>query len=305
MKDVGTMYAFIFFIILLQNNCFLFSQPAHGKKNNVTLLNVLESRNSFISYVMINGTRYVVKQKKDETKQLAIIRDALAAYIAQDLCIAHSAKIISSKENFPGKQHNTSPGIIFSMAVGDMVSAQPTSKYFNLCLKQRKFDGGLLCNRWLTETIIHQITWHWQLPIIIGLDLFLCNTDRHGGNLFYDPQTDSFCAIDMDNIFRRNLPALAYKKLKMMIYNKKKFTREEIVALISVRDTIQFLLNRFSSKNIIVQLHSFIRQADYPQEIVHGEKMIKKIIRHETMIVESRTSLYKLIKILNKIITSS
>src|SRR4030095_6477207 len=301
---VGAMYAFIVVIIVLNSTSFMLSHQNYKKKKNITLINTVESKNSFISYVIIDNAVYLVKQKKDETKLLSIVRDAFAAYIAQDLCIAHSAKIISSKESFPGKKYARSPGVILSIAAGATVRSQQNSKYHNLCLKQRKPDGDLLPNRWLTETIIHTITWHKQLPVIIGLDLFICNTDRHGGNLFYDPKTDSFCAIDMDNIFRRDLPALAYKKLKLMIYNKKQFTREEIEALISVRNTIQFLLYSHSPKDLIVKLHSFIKDADYPQTVLRSEKMIKKIVRHEAIIMQSRRSLYKLIKILNEIIVN-
>jgi len=303
-EGVSTMYAFIIVIIALNSTFFVIPNHHYKKKKNIILINTVESKNSFISYVIIDGTICIVKQKKDETKLLSIVRDALAAYIAQDLCVAHSAKIIPSKENFPGKKYVKSPGVILSLAAGATVRSQPESKYHNLCLKQRKPDGDLLPNRWLTETIIHQITWHKQLPVIIGLDLFIGNTDRHGGNLFYDPKTDSFCAIDMDNIFRRDLPALAYKKLKLMIHNKKKFTREEIAALISVRNTILFLLDSYSTKDIIAKLHFFIKEVDFPQAVLRSEKMIKKITRHETMIMQSRRSLYKLIKILNEIVVN-
>ena len=61
-----------------------------------------------------------------------------------------------------------------------------------------------MANGELTIVIIYRMTWHVQLPIIVALDLFICNTDRHRGNLFYDAVTDTFCAIDMDDIFRCN-----------------------------------------------------------------------------------------------------
>lgn len=197
-----------------------------------------------------------------------------------------------------------SPGAILTIAPGATIRDQPESRYYNLCLKQRTIDGDLLPHRWLTEQIIHQITWHKQLPIIIGLDLFICNTDRHGGNLFYDLHTDSFCAIDMDNIFRRDLPALACAKLQVMINHQKQFTHEEIEALKGVRDTIQFLLDRYTSKQLIAQLHFFIKQAGFSKRILRAEKMAKKIARHEATIRESRASAHKLIQLLNKIINN-
>jgi hypothetical protein len=282
----------------------LCSNKIYTGTENVSVVDTSHSRNSFISYVLINGLMYIFKQKKDPSKQFSVVRDALAAYIAQDLSIAHSVEIVSLKKDFPAKIHAMSPGAILTIARGATVRDQPESRYYNLSLKQRNLNGDLLPHRWLTEQIIYQITWHKQLPIIIGLDLFLCNTDRHGGNLFYDPQTDSFCAIDMDNIFRRDLPALACAKLQAMIANKKQFTQEEIEALTSVRDTIQFLLDRYTAKHLIAQLHVFIKQAGFKKKLLRTEKMTKKIARHEATIKESRASAYKLIGLLNKIINN-
>lgn len=303
-KDFGSMRIIIAIIIFFNSTLFIVSGHKHKKKKNITLINSVDSVNSFISYVMFDGNRYIFKQKKDITKQFSVVRDALAAYIAHDLNIAHSVEIISSKIFFSGKNHAMAPGVLLTIAAGDIIRNQPESKYFYLCLKQRNVDGDLLPHRWLTETIINQITWHKQLPVIIGLDLFLCNTDRHGGNLFYDSATDSFCAIDMDTIFRRDLPALACAKLRTMIDGGKQFTYEEIEALKIVRDTIQFLLDRYSARKLIKKLYFFIKQAEFSKKFLYTEKMAKKIARHEAIIIQSRVSAYELIIVLNKIINN-
>ena len=287
--------------------CCVFSNVSAKKiytgKETVSLIKTIESTNSFISYVMINGSFYIIKQKKNAERQFSVVRDALAAYIAKDLGIAHKVEIISPTENCSGKIYSMRPGALLTIARGAIISSQQESKYYNLCLKQRTVSDDLLPHRWLNEKIIYQITWHKQLPIIIGLDLFICNTDRHGGNLFYDPDTDSFCAIDMDNIFRRDLPALACEKLNIMIKERKSFTREEIEALISVRNTIQFLLDKYPPKRLIEQLHLFIKQAGFEEGgTLYTEKIARKIARHERVIIESRASALRLIEILNKII---
>src|SRR5580698_1201620 len=63
-----------------------------------------ESPNAFINYVVINGARYIVKQKKSCSQTIAsVFRDALASYIAQNLKIAHSVEIISPEHDIPGK----------------------------------------------------------------------------------------------------------------------------------------------------------------------------------------------------------
>ncbi|HLJ30815.1 MAG TPA: hypothetical protein VKU36_00105, partial [Candidatus Babeliales bacterium] len=83
---------------------FLFSkvsQDIYTGIEDVTVISTLETKNCFISYVMINGKTYLLKQKKDFKKQLAVIRDALAAYVAAELRIAHRVEIIDPTVKFP------------------------------------------------------------------------------------------------------------------------------------------------------------------------------------------------------------
>lgn len=273
----------------------------HYSYKDIVLVSGFESKNSFISYITIDGAMYLLKQKKTPSKQFSVVRDAFAAWIAEDLHIAHSVEIIPPG-NFSGKNNAYWPATLHTIARGKTIRDQPESKFYNLYLKQRLVHEGLT-NRWLTEKIIYQMTWHIQLPIIIGLDLFICNTDRHKANIFYDPETDTFCAIDMDNIFRRDLPALAIEKLKLMIKNHKQFTKEEIEALASMRDTIKFLLDKHSVKQLINKLHFFVKQAGFTSNSrLYTEKITKKLARHERTIIQIRASAYKLISLLNTII---
>lgn len=295
---------FGFFLITISSS--MLCKIYYTGKENVILTGGFESKNSFISYVTINGSHYIVKQKKKSTKKIAFVRDALAAYIAQDLGVAHEVQIVSAIDDIAGKMYRDVPATLHTRADGKMVSDLRGNKYFDLALKQRSPEEDPLANRWLTETIIHQMTWHKQLPIIIALDLFISNTDRHRGNLFYDEKTDRFCAIDMDNIYRRDLPALACEKLDLMVnVYQKKFTQEEIKALKSVRDTLQLLLKKHAPAKTIAQLHLFAKQAGYSNmEIMNGKNKSKKIASHEEMIVQSYMSAQKLVVVLDKIINS-
>jgi hypothetical protein len=284
----------------------LFTKMYYTGKENVILTGSFESKNSFISYVNINESPYIVKQKKDATKQIALVRDALAAYIAQDLGIAHSVQIISAQDYIQGKKYRNLPAALLTLASGKMIQDLHDNRYGELCLKQRFPACNSSPGRWLTETIIYQMTWHWQLPLIIALDLFLSNPDRHRGNFFYDQTTDRFCLIDMDNIFRWDLPTLARKKLDIMVnVDKKKFSRKEIKALIKVRDTLTLLLKKYTPDKIIAHLHLFAQQVGYSDDdIINNKKIAKKIASHEKMIVKSRASTHELIKVLDKIINS-
>lgn len=267
-----------------------------------------ESKNSFISYVVVKGKRCIVKQKKQCTQTIiSVIRDALAAYIAKDLKVAHSVDIIAPDDDISGKVYDHCPASLLSIAAGKIIRhLGENHKYFRLSLQQRNpmnIDVKIL-NRWLDETIISHITWHKQLPIIIALDLFICNTDRHRGNLFYDDITDSFCAIDMDNIYRRNLPEYACQNLEKMIYvDNKKFRKKEKRALKKMKKTLEFLLQNYTPDIIIAQLYRFAQQAGY---VDNGSKInkgiAKKIERHKGIITESYDSTRKLISILDDII---
>jgi hypothetical protein len=293
----------IFFSILF---CSIQAKNYHSYKDVVLLINDFESSNSFISYVTIDGLPYIVKQKKDPGKQISVVRDAFAAWIAKDLKIAHSVTIIPANQEFYGKKNRDNAAVLLTIAPGKTLKNQPESKYYKLSLKQRLPDTMLSAHRWLTETIIYQMTWHPQLPVIIGLDIFLCNTDRHKSNLFYDNVTDTFCAIDMDNIFRRNLPELALGKLKRMVEYNKQFTPEEIKALTIMRDTITFLMGKYSVKKLTHKLDTFVQQAAFAHNgPVSRLKIVKKVAHHKRIIAESRVSAQALALLLTKIINQS
>ena len=290
----------------------LFSPCMIGAKikqalEKVTVTGTLESSNSFISYVTIAGQHYVIKQKTNQEKQIiAAMREALASYIAKDLKIAQSVEIIPAHENVLGKKYPSSSATLHTLAPGKIVSALRGHKYYLLCLKQRDPQGKKITGKWLTETIINQITWHKHIALIIALDLFICNTDRNRRNLFYDPATDSFCAIDMENIYRRNVAQMACKKLREMInVHHKKFTRAEIEALKIVKNTLQFLSKKYPPADIIAHIDLYAARAGYINDgSLLGDKVTKKIERHKQMVAECYESVQKLIKMLTEIITT-
>ncbi len=297
----------MFYVIVLLSNAAMFSSPHISENRTVFLEGGFESPNAFISYIVMDAVRYIVKQKKECQKTvISVIRDALAAYVAKELGVAHSVEIIAPDDDVPGKIYNHCPATLLSIAPGKTVrSLGEGHKYFQLSLQQRNLNNldEKVLNRWLDENIISQMTWHKQLPIIIALDLFICNSDRHRGNLFYDEQTDKFCAIDMDNIYRRNLPEFAYQNLKKMRSDHKKFSKKERKALKKMKKTLELLLQNYNPDQIIAHLYQCAQQAGYVDDdskVNHG--VTKKIELHKDIIVQSYHSTYKLISILNDII---
>src|SRR5258708_38592518 len=108
-----SMMNFFIFIMISFNS--MFCVPCrynYRKKKNIILINTVESNNSFISYIIFNGNKYIFKQKKYSSKQFSVVRDALAAYIAHDLAIAHSVEIVASKTLFTVIKRIVCPGVV-------------------------------------------------------------------------------------------------------------------------------------------------------------------------------------------------
>src|SRR5438128_5836587 len=82
---------------------------------DVFVFNNQETTRSFISYVTIDGINYLIKQKKSLSKQFLVVRDALAAWIAEDLGIAHSVYIVPSHKKLPGKKNMVWPAVLLTI----------------------------------------------------------------------------------------------------------------------------------------------------------------------------------------------
>jgi hypothetical protein len=262
-----------------------------------------ESKNCFISYVNIKDEKYIVKQKKRFKHQLAVVREALAAYIAQDLDIAPLILVISSDRDIAGKINAMWPATLQEIAPGTMLRSLVNSKYYALSLKQICDNHESLAEKGLTEKIINHMSWHWQLAIMVALDLFIANGDRHCGNIFYDHKTDTFTAIDMDTTFNCDLCLLAYNNLEIMLRDGKKFSKAEIRALKSMRDTLEFLAQKYKSDDLIAKMYEFARQAG----LIRGDKFCSNFAQHKLLLFEltitsTGISVYQLIALLDTII---
>ncbi len=235
----------------------VYSKTIYTGKEDVSLINTIETKHCFVSYVLINGKTYLLKQKKDYKKQLAV----------------------------------------------ETVRKQSKCRYNALRLRQWVPDQSLN-ERGLTKTIIEYMTWHRQLPIIIALDLFTGNGDRHCGNLCYDPNTDRFCAIDMDDTFNKDLCELAYKNLKQMIQKEHVvFNVEEIRALTHMRNILRFLVQKHNPNVLTQKLRFFARKAGFIQgSELYDVRIERKLVSYEKMIIKTHKSAYQLIALLDKII---
>ena len=302
--DVMIIRSYCFFIVLfLSISPILFAKvPNDFKKEQITLVKTIETRNCFVSYVIIDGKDYIIKQKKDPKKQFAVVKDALAAWMAELLDIAHNVGVISYQKDMVGKVKKSFPATIHTIAPGDTVRAQKECKYNAIRLRQFWANAKKYEDKGLTKAIISYMTWHDQLPIIVALDLVIGNSDRHCGNLCYDPQTDTFCAIDMDDTFNKDLCGFACKKIAS-IFKNEKFTLEELKALSALRDTLALFVKKYKPKKIIAKLHFFSKIAGFvPGNKIYTSTIEKKIKLYEKMIAKTYVSAQKLIKLIDTIV---
>ncbi len=214
----------------------------------------------YISFVEIDGILYLVKQKRQQGHLLAVVHDALAAYIAQSLGddIAHKVMIIPAFHKFPGKIYDDWPATIHTLAVGATLKNK-RSPYKKMNIKQacQGFRRDMI--PWMAK--------HRQLIIIMALDIFLCNHDRHRGNLFYNAKTDSFCAIDMDCLYKYSLGLYAHQNVKRMAENDLfPLTIQETFALLELRNTLQFLVDRHSPQEMLSIFDDLVKQAGLTQD---------------------------------------
>ncbi len=145
---------------------------------------------------------------------------------------------------------------------------------------------------------------HITLIKIVALDTFVCNHDRHRGNLFYDSTRNIFCAIDMDSSYKYNLCAMACQKLMEMIKDKKlKLRGKELYALIEYKKYLNFLIKTFRPEGIMDMYDYFATKAGF----VEGSPLYTSTVRGElvsnkTMIMQSYEDAKKLVGIVDNLI---
>ena len=283
------------------------SVPIHAWFTDVDIDNVqaeliktLEMRFCYISFVRINGKEYIVKQKKSDCfrKIVSVVRDTITAHIAEDFGIAHRVAIIPAGKKFSGKPRTDWPATLHTIAPGKMIKAQD-SRYNGMNIKQANIGFRRDMLLWMMK--------HPVLVKIVAMDTFLCNHDRHRGNLFYQQRTDSFCAIDMDSAFKYNLCALACKNFTAMLRDKRvRLTRREIDVLKQYKQYLEFLIDGHRSEDTLELYNFFVEQAGFvPGSPLYTQKIALEIERNRRMIKESYKDVLRLIPILENLIKTS
>lgn len=249
----------------------------------------------YISFVTINGVQYLVKQKRKQGFLLSAVFDALGSHIAESLDekLAHKVIIIPALKSFVGKRYIQLPATLHTLALGKSVKKQ-WGPYRKMNMKRYLNDFSRDIIRWMAK--------HPQLAHVVALDIFLCNHDRHRGNLFYNPRTDSFCAIDMDGLFKFCLATTACQSLKSMAaHGLFPLTTDEALALLTLRNTLEFLVNAYNPDDMIALFDNFIKEAGL-DFFSHIEALQLEMSQTRSMIKRNYGEVKELIVVLDDIV---
>jgi len=251
----------------------------------------------YISFVKINGTKYLVKQKRYFDQFLNIVYDAFASYIAESLDskIAHKVILIPVFYKFPGKKFNEWPATLHTIVPGVPVDKKRTL-YRKIMIKQAVYG--------FNREMIYWMSLHKDLVTIIALDIFLCNHDRHRRNLFYNSKTDSFYAIDMDLLFEFKLARFACINFRRMSARDiSTLKTKEIVALVQLRKLLERLVNDHDPERMIQVFNALVKESGLHECSFLNAKIVNaQVSAAQNMIRENYQDTKELIVVLGDII---
>jgi len=265
----------------------------------VEMVSTYEMRFCYISFIKIDGVMYLIKQKKSQflRKILSVVRDAVTAHIAENFGIAHQVDIIPAGIEFPGKPRKDWPATIHTIAPGKMIKDKGQNRHYKHIKLQQKEEG-------FTYQMLQWMNMYPQLIMIMALDIFVCNHDRHKGNLFYDPKTDSFCAIDMDSAFRYNLSSIACKNFMAMINDRRfKFSVKDIQTLGKLNNCLKFLIEKYPSVETLKIYDDFAQKAGFiPGSDLYTEKVRTELVSNRKIILQSYKDIQQLVQIIDQLV---
>jgi len=271
-----------------------------GEYGEIELLNTLKARFCYIVFFKMGREHFLVKQKKSDflRKIVSVVRDSTTAHLAESFGIAHRVDVIPAHKKFPGKPRLDWPATIHTVAPGKMIKAQ-NSEYNRMNIKQ--------ANIGFRREMLHWMAKHPVLTMIVALDTFSCNHDRHRGNLFYESKTDSFCAIDMDSAWKYNLCSLACKNFSAMLHDRHlRLSNKEIKTLKLYKEYLEFLIDKHHPEDTIAMYDYFAEKAGFVKgTALYTQKVELELERNRRMIRESYKDVQRLIGILEQLIKVS
>jgi hypothetical protein len=295
------MFFILFFSLLCGRHISARLTEFDGELGRIKFGNVLHARFCDIIFFDMDGGHFLIKQKTSKflRKILGVVRDSLTAHVAESFGdIAHKVDVIPAGTSFPGKPRLDWPATIHTVAPGKMIKAQ-NSEYNRMDIKQ--------ANVGFRRDMLYWMGKHPFLVMLVAMDTFLCNHDRHRGNLFYKQSTDSFCAIDMDSAWKYNLCALACKKFTAMLNDRHlRLSSRELKTLKLYKEYLEFLIDKHHPEDTLAMYNYFAEKAGFIEgTVLYTQKIALELERNRRMIKESYRDVQRLIIILDELIKIS
>ncbi len=293
---VNKILSMIFLFLCVQSNVarltILDTNP-----QNVRLIETLEMRFCYISFVEIDCQEYIVKQKKSDCirKIGSVVRDAIMAHYAEDFINAHMVDIIPAGQSFVGKPRVDWPATIHTVAKGKMIKAQD-SRFNSMNIKQAGIGFRRDMLPWMAKDP--------RLVKMVAYDTFFSNHDRHRGNLFYHKKSDLLTAIDMDSAFKYNLCALACQNFTAMLNDRKlQLSSKEIIILVQYKKYLEMLIDRHNPQETLEMYDYFTQKAGFVEgSELYTERLALELASNRQVIMQSYQDVQELVKILGKLI---
>ena len=142
------------------------------------------------------------------------------------------------------------------------------------------------------EKTVENIIQYKELGDIIAFDIFIDNTDRHNGNIFFDKKTGHFYAIDMDHGFKSAVTLVytphdydfdtvatrTYKYIKTL--KKSRLSAAHIQALKQVERTLRKLATLYPPAILFAEWMLLAEKASVFYTVRDQEKIKKYLTYH-------------------------
>lgn len=226
-----------------------------------------------------NHPRGNIELVKDTTNQLfvikthikadSIIKELIGAIIAAEVNASFNKAQLLDDHYYPQKKAGKHRRTLHTRVPGKHVAE--TYEDCDFCLRLKELFNH-------RANLFEIMTYSFDIPPIVAIDLFLANPDRNNQNIFFD--NEHFYGIDMNSIYSlspKAIFAICYK-IKHKIKTDS-FEPDKIQALQHFYCTLQKLIDFFPPQKIIqlwYELAKKVRKKYRQKEKIKLEKQIKE-----------------------------
>jgi len=213
------------------------------------------------------------------------IHDALGAYIGKSIGLnINEVELFAANNPFNELFNDINPLKETHIGITTLHTLVPGKAIREI----KSMDKGICIKRGIRkEKTLRNLIQYSELCDIIAFDIFVDNTDRHNGNLFFDTQTGLFYAIDLDHGFKSaftlaytpheydfvTVATRTYRFIKTL--KKVDLSHQEIAALKRVLQTLQLLIDLYPPTTAFNEWMLLAQKANVTYNPREQEKIMK------------------------------